>query len=120
MSFLTYALVYFVFAMLSIAISVHSNPSKLELPKKRPNPVGKDGLPLFRCGTIWMRGDEKGWSSCQREATRFWISTEEHASVYCRCGRCPFGNVSNGRDATREEASDLVVVQQIMLEDEIG
>ena len=144
------ALVYFVFAVLSFAISavavygvrtlvrgakkkrtfteqdymnlhaaVHGNPSKLELPKKKPNPVDKDGLPLFRCGTIWERGDENGWSSCQRTATRFWISKCNSPIIYCRCDRCDFGNVMNGQDGTKEEATNLVVVQQLMLEDEI-
>ena len=105
----------------NLRAAVHGFPSKLELPKKKPNPVGTDGLPLFPCGSIWENGNKRQWrpGNCQQVATHFWISSCNSPTIYCRCDHCNFGNIMNGQDGTKEEATNLVVVQQLMLEDEI-
>lgn len=70
--------------------------------------------PVLRCGTVWKDGKMVGVSGCQNRADEFWMT--DWGTVYCRC-RFHLGNwmVENGRSATREEAEDLIRVQQVMI-----
>lgn len=82
-------------------------------------PFDKDGMPVFYCGSVWKNGEEIGQSGCMNLAAKFWVSPEDSPMIFCKCKHHDFHLVPDGCDKSQEEATNIVVVAKIMMEDEV-
>lgn len=82
-------------------------------------PFDKDGMPVFYCGSVWKNGEEIGQSGCMNLAAKFRVSPEDSPMIFCKCKHHDFHLVPDGCDKSQEEATNIVVVAKIMMEDEV-